>query len=281
MAWTLINHTTVYSAGSGGVTTTAISTIGANLIALVGLWFGNTAPSAPTDNQTGPTNTYASAGTPSQTASGASIGVWYSAQPHVGSSHTFLFGTGGAFYPSLMVQAWSGAAAAPADQYNATQLSTSGVSIQPGSITPSQSGALVVTGLSVGSAETGGIGISGYITPDTLADFVSGTSMGGGSAYLVETGNPATNPTWTWTGVATAASAVASFTVAATASCAPGLMTLGVGCGVSMIGWTPALLRSPLPILGGAAVRLGKAMRRNAITSRRALLTGHNVRPKF
>lgn len=57
------------------------------------------------------------------------------------------------------------------------------------------------------------------------------------------------------------------------------LATMGVGCSISMIGWTPALLRSPLPLLGGAAVRLGGALRRNATVSRRSLLIGHNNGP--
>jgi hypothetical protein len=48
-----------------------------------------------------------------------------------------------------------------------------------------------------------------------------------------------------------------------------------------MIGWRATLLGSPLPLLGGAAAKLGSAIRRNATLSRRSFLIGHNGGPKL
>jgi len=46
-----------------------------------------------------------------------------------------------------------------------------------------------------------------------------------------------------------------------------------------MIGWTPSL--GLVPLFGGAAVKLGRAIRRNASVTRRSLLIGHNGGPKL
>lgn len=107
-----------------------------------------------------------------------------------------------------------------------------------------------------------------------------GGGMGGASYNLNASG--AVTPGFSWTGSSGAAIVAMAFTAsAAAASCTNALPRIGAGCGISVIGWTPALLRSPISLFGGAALRLNKAIRRNAMISRRTLLTGHNGGPKL
>lgn len=86
----------------------------------------------------------------------------------------------------------------------------------------------------------------------------------------------------TFTGSSADASTTGAFALkaaAAPATC-PSMSLLSIGCGISMIGWTPALLRSPIPLIGGAALRHVRNLRRKPAVSRRELFIYHNGVPK-
>lgn len=116
---------------------------------------------------------------------------WYCINPSVGSGHTFSVAN---VFTSVRVQAFSGPATV---SYQAQSDATAtGTSIAPGSVTPSNSGALVVSGVFYSSTNNS-FGVTGGLTITSNQSFASGVNWGGSMAYLVQTTAAAINPTWT------------------------------------------------------------------------------------
>lgn len=205
MAFSLIANTV--GAQGGSSTTPAINTTGANLIVIAVSMFGTPSTSGLSDSKT---NTWTQLTTHSGTT--ASVRLFYCLAPIVGSGHTFTYNVG---FPTICVQAWSGAAAASVfDVENGA--SGSGVtSIATGSITPGANNELVVTGISLADNTTGPALINGGFTISDQSLGRSGLTESGAMAYLIQTTATAANPTWSGFTTDGPGAAIASFKAAA------------------------------------------------------------------
>lgn len=146
-----------------------------------------------------------------QTTSGGLVGrcqIHYCVPTSVGSGHTFTYsGSGG--YPIIMAMAFSGThATTPFDAENGA-VTTTGTTIQPGSLTPSENNEVVVTVVSENNGTAPTID-SGYTVAQSGAAS-GGNNVAGGAAYIIQTTASATNPTWTIGASADAAAASACF----------------------------------------------------------------------
>lgn len=204
MSFSLIAHTKGASPNTNSVTSPGIDTTGANLlIAVIGELSTAGSPCVMSDSKS---NTWHSLTTKATTLSRCTI--FWSTPSSVGASHTFT-ATGSGNFPSICVQAWSGALTpSPFDVENgAVNSSTS--SLATGSVTPSQDNELVVAAF--GATES----YSSITLSFTLSDsqaYSGGVNLASGAAYLVETTATAKNPTWSFTGgPSDAAAAIATF----------------------------------------------------------------------
>lgn len=213
MAFSLIAHAT--NGSVGGVSNT-INTTGANLIVINQVNFaGGTGGSGilpPTDNKGNTWTLVASYNDGLDVVSG----LYYCSAPSVGSGHTFTPGStvGPGVDGDCYVLAFSGAAtSSPLDgsNFNGVATSSNVLSLQPGSITPSTSGCLVITGFA--NVGTGNTAPSGYTGQDVRDNAASGGWIGGGIAWVAQGSATATNPTWTWSAnvLNEANAAIASF----------------------------------------------------------------------
>jgi hypothetical protein len=177
---------------SGGGTTSGINTTGATLLVVALAGYQGTPTIS--DNK-GNSWTY-------KTASGGTYEVQfaYCLSPNVGTGHTFTL-TGSGIYPACQVYAFSGVSAF--DTSNQTA-GGSGSPAYTGSITPSQTGDLIIV-VAAGNATSGTVGItattpSGFapINPSDGALQVSGTAVGIGTTYEVYNSTSALNPYVTW-----------------------------------------------------------------------------------
>ena len=187
---TLISHTAAgYSTGTGTtpVTTPAISTVGANMLAVCA------AGSA--GNQTAPTdslnNVWVMARTQKEDGD-TQVTLWYALGATVGASHTFTANGRG---PALAVMAFANVSSGP-DQQNSSQAG-SGTPFSTGSVTPTNDNELVVSCL---SGYPSGITWSAN-APMTTGDAVlySGGYNGGvgvASAYQIQITAAGVNPSW-------------------------------------------------------------------------------------
>lgn len=186
MAVTFLTGTKI--AGLSGGTTPAIDTTGATLlVAMLAMNFAG--ESAPTDSLA---NTWVAL-TGVNGGSSSRARLYYVAGPTTGGSHTF---TSTSTALGMVVAAFAGTLTSSVfeAEVGATAESTT---VQPGSLTPSASGALVVSGLSYycgGSAPSISVD-SGYSIVDTVAD--TGVNYGSSLGYIIETTAVAQNPTWT------------------------------------------------------------------------------------
>ena len=176
-AFALVAHAKAVSATSG------IDTSGSNLIVLIAV--GDSNPTV-SDNKS---NTWT--GLP---AGGGTGKIWYCVNPTVGSGHTFTISlsTG-----AIFAMAFSGSGTPyPLDSQLGS--SVTGTSLQPGNIVPANGGELFVSGLALGGNSGSAAIDSGFTLADSI-NGISGTSYGGGSAYLIQNIAAAKNPTWSWT----------------------------------------------------------------------------------
>ena len=183
--WSLVAHTAAVGSASA-VTTPPISTVGASLIVVIS---GGQLTLTPTDSLAN-TNWYA----PPKQASASGYGMWISfiVNPITGAAHTFTLSGGGSAYPWIAVLAFAGSFYG-AERVTGAYAGAASL-IQPGAITPSANGALIVTGYSNSSGTTA----PAITAPFTLADSVPAGANGGpaAAAYLVQTTAAAVNPTW-------------------------------------------------------------------------------------
>lgn len=113
-------------------------------------------------------------------------------------------------YPAVCAAAFSGVATSPLDQQNG--FGTTGVTaIQPGSITPSANNYLLISGVMTDYASTfptptidSGFTISNYIP-------LSGSTVGCGLAYLIQTLALPENPKWSGFALGHCVSSIVSF----------------------------------------------------------------------
>lgn len=172
------------SAGSlngNDVTTSAIDTSGSTL--LVMQIASGAAISAPSDNMS---NSW----TPlTEQTSGVDVRgrLYYVDSPTVGAGHTFSH-TGSA--PAIAVLACTGTTLYDGNE-NASTSSTG--TVQPGSVTPSQNNAVLITGY---AGDGSSVSLDGGFT-EVQDIAVSGPNWAVGLAYKIQTSAGAENPTWT------------------------------------------------------------------------------------
>lgn len=183
MAFSLVISTS--AAASFTTSTSAIDTTGADLLVVC---VNNTSVSAPVSDSKSNTWTKLTgqSGTPGTC-------IYYSKNPTVGSSHTFT--VTGVSFVAFQVLAFSGAdLTSPFDVENGN--STTGTTLQPGSVTPSANGSLLVVGLGSNQSE-GGVSIDSSFTIQESNPYTGGTNYGGFCAYKIQGTASAENPTWT------------------------------------------------------------------------------------
>jgi hypothetical protein len=179
------------------VTTPAINTTGATLLVVM----VSSATTSPTlsDSKSNSWNALNIA-----TSAGGQKGqLYYASSPTVGAGHTFT-AAGVNTFPAVAVLAFSNVKlVSPFDQQNTSNTS------QPGSITPSQSNEVIVTGLHVSNLSVPPSIDSGFSVP-VYSLHAGGVSYGVAISYLVQTSAAAINPTWN-AGADTYATTIASF----------------------------------------------------------------------
>lgn len=204
MAYALVANGAASTSDTFAVTTGNINTVGANLIVLaIADYVGEGASPTPTDNQG---NTWT--GLTASTAAGwTHCRLWYSFNPTTNASHTFSSPTTGEIrHPVILVAAFSGAGASPADQEEGDF--GVGTSLATGSITPSQNNELIIS--AVCFSVTGGTTVNESMTETNDQEYAIGVSMAGAMAYKIQTTATAINPTWSFSSIE-AAAVVASF----------------------------------------------------------------------
>lgn len=197
-AWTLVAHTTTFEVdNTPPFSTTGINTTGADLLLIA---FATYAGFPPTITDTY-SNTWTLALSASNSGSSNPMGsLYYSASPTVGTGHVFTFND--CYSTTVAVQAWNGAAASGVlDQTNSNDAIIGETTFQPGSITPSKAGALVVTSMAtIDNVQPGGpYSINDSFTISDQYGDNSGAANGYGIAfaYLAQSTAEAVNPTWT------------------------------------------------------------------------------------
>jgi hypothetical protein len=257
MAFSLVAHSQAATADTNNVTTGAVDTTGASLIALI-LTSNDPASCTISDSKS---NTW----TPLTTR--GLVRLYYCINPTVGSGHTFSASSTGQL-PALAMQAFSATGTVSFDQQSGA--TGSATSLQPGSITSGGGAAVFVSG--VAYVDTGVATIdSSFSTSDTPIGLAGGLHYGIGAAYFAVGSSTAKNPTWTQGSSTTIDVAMATFKSTTTIAPGAGAITitgnapgvnLGVGVPAGSIAFTgnaPTLYISPTRMAAGALTYTGYA----------------------
>ena len=172
-------------------------------------------------------NTWNTAPPTTQTAAGLTrLQLYYAKNANVGTSHTFTVSS--ASYATSCVAAFSGSdTSSPYDQ-EAGSTVASGMTVTPGSVTPTTDNQIVISGMAGNFNNTLSVD-SGFTIIDQIqyVPFFS-TAL----SYKIQTTAAAVNPVWTWVTSGDAAALNATFKSSGGAAPAPKrLMTLGAGEG--------------------------------------------------
>lgn len=212
MAIALVSNTAKGSASTTSVTTDAIDTTGASLLVVEIADYKFATAGTLSDSGT---NTWTGLTTYEVPAAGITRSLLFYAtnvSGKVGSGHTFTYSSAGATYPALAVTAWSGAHdTSPFDVENGA-ISSGDASVQTGSVTPSEDGELIITGLCFSVSATASINLSFSITDQIN---LTANNFGVAMAYQIQTTATARNPQWDSTAMAEFATGIATFKVAA------------------------------------------------------------------
>lgn len=184
-------HAAASSVNAQNVTTASITTTGATLL------YGCVSSG---DNRAVITDSKSNTWVPLTVRNGSTaLGCFYSANPVVGTLHTFTATyMNTTSYPAIAVMGLSGTGVTPFDTESGTT-SSSGVNIQPGSISPSSTGNVAIVGLSFDNFVSSPAS-SGYTVTD-FKDLSGSTAYGIGLAYKIGVG-ATENPLFSWSGAA-------------------------------------------------------------------------------
>jgi hypothetical protein len=229
-SWTIIASTGDGSPGTGGgsptqvqVITGNIDTTGANRIFVCVHDYngGGRTSDTPQDSKS---NTWTQVAEKLE-AGGTHVRLYISGtSPTVGSGHNFtVTGTGSApannVYPGITVLAVGNAGTHDTDGTPGNNSSAGAVNLTSGSVTPSQTGDLIISCLTQDNAGPGGAkSIDSSLTICTGSGGNPGCDvethanhLGGGMAYLSYSSTSAINPQWSWTNSLAAAGVTAAF----------------------------------------------------------------------
>jgi hypothetical protein len=138
------------------------------------------------------------------------VGLWYAANPVVGSGHTFTVSTVG--FSPIAVQAFSNVKlASPLDGAGTGAANAGSATIQPGSKTPSEDNCLLVTAsMNFGGVDNSTSFDSGFTKTDALP-FAGGQNYAIAMGYKVQNTAGPENPTITWNASAGVGAQMAAF----------------------------------------------------------------------
>lgn len=213
--WGVVAISTNTACTGNACTTPSVTTTGASLLVIGQSCFAG-ACTKPSDSKS---NVWTAL--TQQSAGSNNESIWYSSNPVVGSGHTF---TGAASIDyGLCVMAFSGVdtSANPFDQQNGASAGIT-TTIQPGSVTPTTDGQLLVTYYGVGASEVLTYTIDSGFTLTNQYSFIAGQRYGQACAYFVQTTAAAINPTWAHGGSnqTNSAATIGSFKASAAAAAA-------------------------------------------------------------
>jgi hypothetical protein len=177
--------------GSSGGASTGMTTTGATLIVVsVGSYglSGATVTSV-TDSKGNPYT-----GLTSRAFISAVHRWFYVLAPTVGAAHTVTVNGSGLIYPGVVAYAFAGVASY---QTESGATAASGASLASGSVTPSEAGALILTGVCGQNAATDTVTPVGFTVTSTPS--VGGVNMQTSAAWQVQGAAAAINPTWAFT----------------------------------------------------------------------------------
>lgn len=192
------------------ITSSGINTTGSNAIVIVVVDFASVALGTLTDSKS---NSWSLAKSQTPGGANARVSLFYSNLSSSGSGHTFTYTTSGTSFPSLYIMTLStllsggGVGTLTVDQTNGANTGSGVTSIQPGSITPTKNGELLISGLAA-FPTTGVTSINSGFTIMASNSSVNSQRIGGGLAYLFQTTAASVNPTWVLTGSPSTSSAI-------------------------------------------------------------------------
>lgn len=208
MGWT--RKAGVSAGGVGNFTSGPIDTSGANLIVVnvnSAIFGGTGVLSDSKSNTWTPLTSYAD-------LAGGRTQLYFCYGPATDINHTFTLT--GSIGSAITVLALSGASSSPPDNDAGHTTNGSASSVQPGSITPTEAGEIIITGLGTATGSWGTLSIDSGFTIDTSIDFFSGSNEGSAIAYFVQGAASPVNPTWSFSSaVGSAGASIASFKAAA------------------------------------------------------------------
>jgi hypothetical protein len=198
---TLVTHG--HTSGNGNITTSALTTTGADLIVItVAYYTGGTVTSVTDSLGNVWTLIFDQSSQPGSNA--AAIRQYYCINPNVGASQTFTLTASGEF-GVIAVEAWN--SNGPGTWYY--DLTSVANANSAGGITPSGSNAIEIASIAPFSTDSASSIGSGFTISDNVS-YSGGANMAGAMAYLIETTPTNKNPAWT-VSAGTGASMLSSF----------------------------------------------------------------------
>jgi hypothetical protein len=216
MAIALVNSVTIPGSASGG-TSAGIDMTGATILVMVTACYA--APTTIADSNGNTWNTAVS----QTSAFGTSSRIYFAYNKSggalsVGPGQTFTVSGGGSMYAVTYIYGFSGTVTTnPLDMTNSA-IGNNLSSLQPGSITASNNGSLLISGISNTSTSNPAPTLNDSFTYNSAA-FDNAVNYAGGGGYLIQATATPTNPSWSFGGSSGyVAATIASFIPAASAS---------------------------------------------------------------
>lgn len=180
--------------GVNGGTTSPISTIGANFIAVAVVWSASISITLTENGGNGAPNSTLTKYTRPVIA--GAVEWFYWENPTVQASHTFTV-TGAGQASGICVIPISGMLTSSTFDTGTDSGSTTGTTTcSPGNITPSSGRKVILTAINGGATATTFAIDSSFVTAGQFAG-VGGVNYGGAAASLIQTTGATVNPTWT------------------------------------------------------------------------------------
>jgi hypothetical protein len=210
-AITPVTHIAAQAINGAVTTTREINTTGATLLVMSLSVLGSGSSRTVSDNKG---NTWVQI--TQQVNGNNNVTLYYVQNPTVGTGHTF---SGAGTWPTIIVQAFAGTdTTAAVDQFNHAT-NGAALTVQPGSITPTANGEVLVTAAVCGNAQIeGNDAITDSFVITDVFYYVSSVAVDVVMAYRVQPTAAAINPTWTLssgTNCANTSAVIASFKEAA------------------------------------------------------------------
>lgn len=173
-------HASQQAAGSGGVTSAAIDTSGANLLVAVAC-YNHGATITFSDSKSNTWNKLTN-----QDTSGASAVIYWSTPTSVGSGHTFTV-AGTSSFSTFAVGAFSSALASSPFDVQTGGFTSSTVTQATGNVTPTVTNEILIAGLGWNGASSPLPTVSNGFTVLDNADFLTSKNFGVSLAYKIQT----------------------------------------------------------------------------------------------